>query len=219
MTNHETNSPTSNEAFESAETQEQLSSLNTTDNEQDIVQHNNHIYQELKPDFIQNEFEKKTAGFWLRFWAFMIDSMIAMAIVGIAVNPIFYMMDWSLKESVWYAPISIISAIIYYAYFVLMTYYFSQTIGKMIFGLRVTTLDGSKLSFSTVVFREWIGRLISNAILPLYFLVVFLDKNQGLHDYFADTMVIQENVYLKVIKPSVTPSNVIQEETPVASIN
>lgn len=146
------------------------------------------------------DYEQKTAGFWMRFWAFSLDSLIIVAIVGVLVNPIFYLMDWSLNDMKWYAPISIISAVIYYVYFVLMTYYFNQTLGKMVFGLRVTTLNNEKLSLSTVIFREWIGRFISNTISPLYLLVVLLDKNQGIHDYFADTKVIQENVYFRFLK-------------------
>lgn len=145
-----------------------------------------------------DKYEHKTAGFWMRFWAFIIDSLIITAVVGILINPIFYLMDWDLSGSAWYAPISIISAIVYYSYFVLMTYYFKQTVGKMIFGLRVVSLKDEKPTFISVLFREWIGRFICNVILPIYLLVVILDKNQGLHDYFADTTVVHENGYIKI---------------------
>lgn len=98
----------------------------------------------------------KTAGFWVRFWAFLLDGFIVTAIGGILVNPIFYLMDWSLSESVWYAPVSIITAILYYSYFVLMTKFFGQTLGKMVFGLRVISLKHEKLTWSDVLFRDWI---------------------------------------------------------------
>ncbi|MFJ3386168.1 MULTISPECIES: RDD family protein [unclassified Lysinibacillus] len=139
----------------------------------------------------------KTAGFWIRFWAFLLDGFVITAIVGILVNPIFYLMDWSLSESVWYAPISIISAILYYSYFVLMTKFFGQTLGKMIFGLRVMSLKHDKLTWSDVLFRDWIGRIINSIFMPLYILVGILPNNQGLHDFFADTTVVHEKVYIE----------------------
>lgn len=160
---------------------------------------------------ITNEnYALKTAGFWIRFWAFLLDGFIITAVIGILVNPIFYIMDWSLSETVWYAPISIISAIFYYSYFVLMTKFFGQTLGKMIFGLRVISLKHEKLTWSDVLFRDWIGRIINNIFMPLYILIVILPNNQGLHDYFADTTVVHEKVYIE--KSVVQPSLPIKEE-------
>lgn len=157
----------------------------------------------------ETNFQLKTAGFWVRFWAFLIDSLVVSAIIGISVNPIFYLMDWSLSDSTWYAPISIISAIVYYLYFVLMTKFLGQTLGKMMFGLRVISAKHETLSWSDVLFREWIGRFISNFILLLYVLVAFLPDNQGLHDYFADTRVVHEKIYVE--KETKQPASVGME--------
>ena len=60
-----------------------------------------------------------------------------------------------------FAPISIASAVIFYLYFVLMTKFLRQTLGKMVFGLKVVDLKKNGLSWGTVLFREWIGRFIS----------------------------------------------------------
>lgn len=139
----------------------------------------------------------KTAGFWVRFWAFLMDSLVISAVIGICINPIFYLMDWSLADTAWYAPISVISAVIYYLYFVLMTKILGQTVGKMIFGLRVVSVRYETLSWSDVIFREWIGRFISNIFKLLYALVAILPDNQGLHDYFADTKVVHEKIYVE----------------------
>ena len=158
----------------------------------------------------------KTAGFWVRFWAFLLDGFIISAVVGILINPIFYLMDWSLSESVWYAPISIITAILYYSYFVLMTKFFGQTLGKMVFGLRVISLKHDKLTWSDVLFRDWIGRIINNIFMPLYILVAILPENQGLHDYFADTAVVHEKVFVeKDPAPAALPKQQEQIETTV----
>lgn len=154
-------------------------------------------HQENQHVQVVQQYEQKTAGFWMRFWAFIVDVMIISAIVGILVNPIFNLFDWSLTDSSWYAPITIISAIFYYGYFVIMTKYFQQTLGKMIFGLKVQTVNGEKLSWGTVIFREWIGRFISNTIPILYLIVVVMPKNMSVSDYIAETVVIHESVFVK----------------------
>ena len=134
----------------------------------------------------------KYAGFWMRFWAYLVDLVVIGSINGIIVYPIFRALDLSLNKASMFAPVSIITAVIFYAYFVLMTKFFGQTIGKMVFGLKVISLQGQKLNWSTIMFREWIGRFISGTILILYVVVGFLPKKQGLHDLFADTTVVHE---------------------------
>lgn len=151
-----------------------------------------------------DEFEAKTAGFWMRFWAFIFDQLIFTAVMGIAIYPIFTLMNWDLSDSALFAPITIISAIVYFGYFVLMTKFFQQTLGKMIFGLKVQSKHGEKLNWSTVLFREIIGRYINNKVPILYFFVIFMPKNLSLADYFSDTLVVYENAFVKKKKiPSI----------------
>ncbi|KOY81228.1 RDD family protein [Lysinibacillus macroides] len=175
---------------------------------------NNAVIEPSDISIKSKSYTLKTAGFWIRFWAFLLDGFIVSAVIGILINPIFYLMDWSLSESVWYAPISIITAILYYSYFVLMTKFFGQTLGKMVFGLRVISLKHDQLTWSDVLFRDWIGRVINNIFMPLYILVVIMPENQGLHDYFADTTVVHEKLYIeKAEAPTTVPQ---QEEITVA---
>lgn len=141
-------------------------------------------------------YSHKEAGFWMRFWAFLIDTLIVSSIIGICVNPIFYLFDWQLNSTDWYAPIVIISGVIYYGYFVLMTKFFAQTAGKMIFGLKVVTDSGEKLDWATVLFREGVGRFLSNAFMKLpYLIVIFTPQHKALHDFTADTFVIHEETF------------------------
>ncbi|MCQ6274397.1 RDD family protein [Bacillus sp. V3B] len=134
----------------------------------------------------------KYAGFWMRFWAYLLDLVVIGSINGITVYPIFRALDFSRSDASMFAPISIVTAVTFYAYFVFMTKFFGQTIGKMVFGLKVISLQGQKLNWSTIIFREWIGRFISGTILILYVVVGFLPKKQGIHDLFADTTVVYE---------------------------
>ena len=161
-------------------------------------------------------YEQKTAGFWMRFWAFFIDMLVISAVIGIVINPIFYLMDWSFDDSVWYMPISIISAIVYYAYFVILTKLWSQTIGKMIFGLRVKKDNGERLDWMTVIFRECVGRFISNTFFKIpYLIVVFTPKHKAIHDFAADTVVVHEEVFSskKVLTSELMDNNTISTST------
>jgi uncharacterized RDD family membrane protein YckC len=170
-------------------------------NEEDFNQENrtftNEIQTNLQNDMIEPENsinddqpDYKFAGFWMRFWAYLLDIVVIGSIDRIIVYPIFRMFDFSLSEVNMFAPVAIITAIVFYGYFVLMTKYFGQTLGKMVFGLRVVSLNTEKLNWSTILFREWIGRFISGTILILYIVVGFLPKKQGIHDLFADTTVV-----------------------------
>lgn len=132
------------------------------------------------------------AGFWMRFWAYLLDLVVVGSIDRILINPLFRALDIPLNESSIFAPVTIATAITFYAYFVLMTKFFGQTLGKMVFGLKVVKLEGKNLTWGTVIFREWIGRFISATIFIGYVIVAFLPKKQGLHDLFADTSVIYE---------------------------
>ena len=129
------------------------------------------------------------AGFWMRFWAHLADLVVIGSLNRILIHPIFSLIDRDSTFSFLIAEM-ITTGIVYYAYFVLMTKYLSQTLGKMIFGLKVVTLKEEKMTWGTLIFREFIGRFISKTTVIGYLLVGILPKKQGLHDIFADTSVI-----------------------------
>ncbi|MFD1030385.1 RDD family protein [Metaplanococcus flavidus] len=154
-----------------------------------------------RPDELQYEevmfYERKPAGFWIRFWAYLIDLLVISAATSILVKPVFTLLGIDTGNVPWYAPFAILSAILFYAYFVLMTKFLGQTLGKMIFAIRVVSLQKDTLDWGTLLFREWIGRFISVTVLPLYFIVGFTPLKQGVHDYFADTTVVHEQSFRK----------------------
>ncbi|WP_449621489.1 RDD family protein [Robertmurraya sp. Marseille-Q9965] len=134
----------------------------------------------------------KYAGFWMRFWAYLLDLVVIGSVNRLLINPTFRALDLDLSAFSIFAPVTIATAITFYAYFVLMTKYFGQTLGKMVFGLKVVPLKGNRLSWGTILFREWIGRFISTTVWISYAIVAFLPKKQGLHDLFSDTSVVHE---------------------------
>lgn len=136
---------------------------------------------------------RRHAGFWMRLWAYLLDLVVIGSLNRLLVYPIFRALGLPFADKGFLEPAGIAAAIIFYLYFVLMTKYFGQTLGKMVFGLRVVPLEDTSLSWGTVLFREWIGRFISGFIMAAYIVVAFLPKKQGLHDLFAGTTVVHEN--------------------------
>ncbi|PKH11394.1 RDD family protein [Planomicrobium sp. MB-3u-38] len=159
---------------------------------------NDGIHQPAQKQYEEVMFyERKPAGFWIRFWAYLIDLLVISGVTSILLKPAFALIGVSVDSTNWYAAFTILSALLFYTYFVLMTKFFSQTVGKMIFAIKVVSLKKDSLDWGTLLFREWIGRLISVTILPLYFIVGFTPLKQGVHDFFADTTVVHEQSYRK----------------------
>ncbi|RHW40753.1 RDD family protein [Neobacillus notoginsengisoli] len=129
------------------------------------------------------------AGFWMRFWAYLLDLIVAGSIFRLIAKPVFRFFEIESSGGL-FSPDTIVSAVIFYLYFVLMTKFFHQTLGKMVFGLAVIDIKDGNLSWIDVLIREWIGRFISSWIIILYIIPAFHPKKQALHDIFADTAVI-----------------------------
>ncbi|MBM7692897.1 putative RDD family membrane protein YckC [Peribacillus deserti] len=132
------------------------------------------------------------AGFWMRFWAYLLDLLVIWSISRLLVKPAVYLLNPAHKEVLGFSLYEAGSAIVFYLYFVLMVRFFKQTIGKMVFGLKVISLKHHSLTWGTIIFRELVGRFISKFILIGYAVAGFLPKKQGLHDIFADTAVVFE---------------------------
>jgi uncharacterized RDD family membrane protein YckC len=78
------------------------------------------------------------------------------------------------------------------AYFTFFHATWGQTIGKMIFGLRVIRTGGQPLSFSRALARA-LGYILSAIPIFLGFLwVAFNPDKRSWHDALTDTMVIRE---------------------------
>ncbi|MDW0118484.1 RDD family protein [Sporosarcina thermotolerans] len=147
------------------------------------------------------QFRPKLAGFWTRFWAYVIDLMMVSAVSGILIKPIFRIFDIKISNPgfLLFSSYKVVIFVVFLTYFALMTKFFSQTIGKMIIGIKVVQKDGGELSWGTILFREVIGRFISKLLTIPYLLVIFMPKKEALHDLFADTYVIHEQSFEKEV--------------------
>lgn len=172
----------------------------------DHIEHTEETAQISEPvrtpvyETVQTEkFQPKLAGFWTRFWAYLIDLIIVSSISGIIIKPLFRIAGIPISNPgfLLFSPYKVVLLILFLAYFAVMTKIFSQTVGKMIVGIKVVNVDGNGLTWGNILFREVIGRFISKLLTIPYLLVIFMPKKEALHDLFADTRVIHEQAFEK----------------------
>ena len=158
------------------------------------------------------------AGFWRRLAAWIIDGILVMVsffIVGIYLWPdlvetttLVSEVDGARLETVRYAPTMIGAAVLGIAFWVYVALQecgpAKATLGKRALGLRVTDLDGARISLLTASFRSWprwlpgllgvIGILdvvAAAAALAACLTVAFTRRRQGLHDLMARCLVVR----------------------------
>jgi uncharacterized RDD family membrane protein YckC len=132
------------------------------------------------------------SGFWRRFVAAAVDSVVVMVTAYI---PFFLVPMTSLASiGIAYA----LSLIVSLAYYTLMeASVWQATVGKRIVGLSVATESGARLSLGRALFRN-LCKVISVVILMIGgIMAAFTKRKQGLHDILAKTVVVdrrQESV-------------------------
>jgi len=140
-------------------------------------------------------------GFWIRVVAFFLDSIILSA-VYVPVGLIFLVPsiriardhDWEQGPPVEFLGTLFLVMALFLAstwlYEALLTSSTWQgTIGKRMLSLRVTDLEGNRVSFARATGR-FFGKFLSRMIMDIGFIMVaFTERKQGLHDLLAGTLV------------------------------
>ena len=122
--------------------------------------------------------EHPYGGFWIRVLAWLIDVVIIGLIVPLAMLSGTHVVGFGL---------GVFGGWLYEA--LLTSSSMQATLGKLILGLRVTDLQGQRISFGTATIRHF-AKYLSGLILGIgYLMVAFTDRKQGLHDMIAGTLV------------------------------
>lgn len=156
------------------------------------------------PSTLQGQY----AGFISRLIAYTIDLLVVIAtitIVGITVD--MFLRFFGLDEFIdtlltgqnvlgeilrFFAFVGSI-AFISFSYFVLIwTFTAGQSVGKLLMGLRIVPLDGSKMGFGRSVIRYFAFLLSAVVLFIGLFWVLVSDSRQGWHDKIARTCVIYD---------------------------
>lgn len=119
--------------------------------------------------------------FWERFAAAFIDGII------LIVPSFFISVFWNTTSG------DFVSIVIGWLYSALLESGEGQaTLGKKALGLKVTTLDGGRITFLQATGRHF-GKIISALILLIgYFMMLWDEKKQALHDKMAGTLVVKK---------------------------
>lgn len=140
-------------------------------------------------------------GFWRRVLAFIVDGVL----VGVVMTPFglglgFAHLAAALRGELSHEELAalLMSSILVGLVKALVSWLygagfessrFQATPGKMLLGLKVTDLDGRRITFMHATGRA-LGKWVSGIILGMgYVLVAFTDRKQGLHDLMAGTLV------------------------------
>jgi uncharacterized RDD family membrane protein YckC len=137
-------------------------------------------------------------GFWIRVVAAIIDAIILRVVVA-PVGMIFGGLGMAgMMSGIPHAGLGILGGGItiillifgswlYEAFMESSSY--QATLGKMIFGMKVTDLNGNRISFERATGRHF-AKWLSAMILGIgYIMVGFTERKQGLHDLLAGTLV------------------------------
>ncbi len=136
------------------------------------------------------------AGFWIRFLAYILDSIIIaipLTLVYIILNFILVFI-FSISEIaaflITYVIFAVLPIIVFLTYEFIMVGKKGATLGKMIVGAKITKDNGEEMDMGSSALRL-LGKFINSFTLCIGFLMVgFTEKKQGLHDMIAKTYVI-----------------------------
>ena len=136
------------------------------------------------------------AGFWRRLIAYAIDSLI----IGVPLMVIGRMFGWvAINQTANSAEaytssdgFALFAGVVATLYFVLMESSNKQaTFGKSVFGLRVTNMQGGRISLGQAFIR-YFAKFLSAMIVYVGFMMAgWTEKKQAVHDKLAGTLVVR----------------------------
>jgi len=146
-------------------------------------------------------------GFWRRFWSYLIDRFI----LGIAFMPVGFMVfapmlatqsgGWTDTDLPAEALTAFLGATLTVAFLALLGSWFyyallqsssrQATLGQLALGLRVTDLEGRRISFARASARHFATVLSGLTFGIGYVMVLFTTRKQTLHDLVAGTVVVR----------------------------
>jgi len=144
------------------------------------------------------------AGFWRRFVAMIIDSLVFLPLVliailmsgllGIAMRPSVDLEG--LTGAIFSFGVVVLMCLLFvgnWLYFTAMeSSRYQATLGKKALGIMVTDMNGNRISFARANGR-FFGKGISNMIMYIgYLMAAFTEKKQALHDILASCLVVMK---------------------------
>jgi uncharacterized RDD family membrane protein YckC len=133
------------------------------------------------------------AGFWIRFVAKLVDSLIlglAGFVFGLVVGFVFALTLGDGGDTAATMVVYLFGIVISCLYFVMFVGAKGATPGKMLLGLKVVRADGSRVSYGLALGRWFAAALNYFTLYIGWFLAGWTREKCGLHDFICDTRVI-----------------------------
>ena len=137
------------------------------------------------------------AGFWIRFWASIVDSIIwtpllVLVYLKFTFDAIVIGAGGGESLAFLYFLLSVLTPWLYHALFEAGKW--QATPGKRLLGVYVTDLNGQRISFGRATGR-YFSKFLSSLILGIGYIIAGLTHNkQSLHDKIASTLVYRGKV-------------------------
>jgi uncharacterized RDD family membrane protein YckC len=148
------------------------------------------------------------AGFWVRFWASIVDSIIwtpLLLLIYLKFTFDAILMGAEQGLAFLYFLVSVITPWLYTALFEAGKW--QATPGKRLLGVYVTDMNGQRISFGRASGR-YFSKFISSLIFGIGYIIAGLTQNkQALHDKIASTLVYRGKLeeHIDQIPPFVSP--------------
>lgn len=147
------------------------------------------------------------AGFWVRFWASIIDSIIwspLLFLIYLKFSLEMILMGAGQGLAFLYFLVSVITPWLYHALFEAGKW--QATPGKRLLGVYVTDMNGQRISFGRASGR-YFSKIISSLIFAIGYIIAGLTQNkQALHDKIASTLVYRGKAEEQIHNTSSTVS-------------
>src|SRR5713226_9906680 len=139
--------------------------------------------------------ERRYAGFWKRFAAYLIDFILLYSVEGVLAVGVVMMSPREINVvGILYGVINfqLVSAALAWAYFALFESSPMQaTVGKYALGLYVSDLSGDPIGFWRATARYWLKMFSSLTLMVGWIIAAFTPQKQALHDLLAGTLVLR----------------------------
>lgn len=136
----------------------------------------------------ENNLNTKVASFGRRAVAILLD-LILLSLLSRVIN--LFSKPYLETQPVVYSLISLGDYMVFLSYWVLLTGFCGQTLGKKLMHIKVVQIDGSPVSFKNAFLREIPGKFISLIPTGFGFLSAALDtQKRTWHDKIAKTIVV-----------------------------
>ena len=147
---------------------------------------------------MDNNSQTNYAGFWIRWFAQAVDTLIWLTDFFV---PLYLLSMFGSNSIDSFVP-GFLWFLLYVLFagglvkFFLHPYLISKIgggLGKLVCGLEITNQDGSRLTYKNALFREFIAKIASNALLGYGYYAIFKHpQKQAWHDSLAGTYVIKK---------------------------